>query len=313
MRAVVVKPKDRAEWLERRRGGIGSSEVASVLGLNPYQTPYQLWRVKKGLDTPAQENFAMRAGHYLEDAVSRLWADETGREVIKSSAGDWMFVDADRGFLMASPDRTYWITGAPKKSENKGILECKTTQMAIDPDDLPKHWFCQVQYLLGVSGLAQGSLAWLHAGRDFGYRDVAFVPDFFGWMTEEVERFWTDCITGGREPHLRTVADVATKYHRHTEGKIIEATDDIAEAYIRLKQVRAEIEKLEAAKEELEAKIKLGFGDAEAISYGGQMLATWKTPQEKARFDSKAFCAENPDLAAKYTRPAAATRRFVLK
>ena len=74
MSNTVIRPKDRAEWLEYRKDGIGSSEVATILGLNPWETPYQLWRRKKGLDAPKDETFAMKAGHYLEDAVSQFWA-----------------------------------------------------------------------------------------------------------------------------------------------------------------------------------------------------------------------------------------------
>lgn len=77
MSNTVIRPKDRAEWLEYRKDGIGSSEVATILGLNPWETPYQLWRRKKGLDAPRDETFAMKAGHYLEDAVSQFWADES--------------------------------------------------------------------------------------------------------------------------------------------------------------------------------------------------------------------------------------------
>ena len=70
MSNTVIRPKDRAEWLKVRESGIGSSEVATIIGLNPWETPYQLWRRKIGLDAPKQENFAMKAGHYLEDAVA---------------------------------------------------------------------------------------------------------------------------------------------------------------------------------------------------------------------------------------------------
>lgn len=313
MSTTIIRPKDRAEWLEHRKHGIGSSEVATILGLNPWETPYQLWRRKKGLDAPKDETFAMKAGHYLEDAVSQFWADATGREVIKSSAGDWLIVNSERDFLRASPDRTYWIPGLPKSNENKGVLECKTTQMSIDADDLPKHWFCQVQYQLGVSELTQGSLAWLCSGREFGYKDIAFVEDFYGWMTEEIERFWVDNILGGVEPAATSVVDVVTKYARHTEGKIIEVSDELLTVYTRLKEVRAEIAKAEKEKEELEAKIKIGFGDAEAISYNGQTLATWKASKESAKFDSKAFCQAHPDLAQSFTKTIPGTRRFILK
>lgn len=313
MSNIVIRPKDRAEWLEYRKDGIGSSEVATILGLNPWETPYQLWRRKIGLDGGKDETFAMKAGHYLEDAVSQFWADETGREVIKSSAGDWLYKNTEKGFLQASPDRTFWIPGMPKNNDNKGILECKTTQMSIDADDLPKHWFCQVQYQLGVAELQQGSLAWLCSWREFGYKDIALVPDFYGWMIEEVERFWVDNIIGNVEPAATSVADVITKYARHTDGKIIEVGEDIYQAYSQLKGVKEQLAELEASKDELEAKIKIGFGDAEALSYGGQTIATWKAAKDSSKFDAKAFQKEHSDLCAPYMVTAPGSRRFIIK
>lgn len=33
MSYTIIRPKDRNEWLEHRKSGIGSSEVATILGL----------------------------------------------------------------------------------------------------------------------------------------------------------------------------------------------------------------------------------------------------------------------------------------
>lgn len=312
MATTIIRPKSREEWLEVRKNGIGSSEVATIVGLNPWETPYQLWRRKVGLDEPKAENFAMKAGHYLEDAVSRFWADETSKEIIKRSAIDWIIRDNDRPYLQVSPDRTYWL-GESRSPEAKGILECKTTQMKVDPEDLPKYWFCQVQYQLGVAGYEQGSLAWLCSGREFGYQDLKIVPDFYAWLVEEVERFHADCIIGGQEPETSTVADVMLKYNKHAAGKIIETSDEVFEAYQSLKEVRKELNAITERKEELEAKIKMAFGDAEALSYGGTTIATWKAPKPSLKFDSKAFSAAHPDLAKEFSAITQGARRFLLK
>jgi len=313
MSNTIIRPKDRTEWLKYRESGIGSSEVATIVGLNPWETPYQLWRRKVGLDAPKQENFAMKAGHYLEDAVSLFWQDETGQQVIKSSAGDWLIRDDERPYLQVSPDRTYWLADMPHSNENKGILECKTTQMTIDEDDIPKHWFVQVQYQLGVAGYQHGSLAWLTQGRNFGYKDLAFVPDFFAWLVEEVDKFWVDNIQAKQEPTAANVQDILLKYNRHTDGKIVEVNDEIFAAYQDLKAVKDELSAIEEKKTALEEKIKLGFGDAEAISYDGQTLATWKAPKPSNKFDAKAFTAAHPDLAKEFTFPTQGARRFLLK
>lgn len=312
MSTTIIRPKDRNEWLKVRESGIGSSEVATIVGLNPWETPYQLWRRKVGIDSPKAENFAMKAGHYLEDAVSQFWQDETGHKVIKASAGDWIIRDNDRPYLQVSPDRTYWL-GESRSPDAKGILECKTTQMKIDADDLPKHWFCQVQYQLGVARYQQGSLAWLCSGREFGYKHIALLPDFFGWLVEEVERFHTDCIIGKKEPDATTVSDVLLKFNQHTGGKTIEVNDEIYEAYKNLKGVREEIKTLEARQEELEGIIKLRFEDAEALTYGGQTIATWKASKASPKFDANAFKAAHPDLAQEFTHTVQGARRFLLK
>ena len=273
MQRTRLKFNGRDEWLVARNQGIGASEVASVVGLNPWQTPYQLWRRKMGLDAPTEETFAMKAGHYLEPAVAQFFADESGLDIIHSSAPDFMFIDKERPYLRVSPDRTYWLPDLARNDDNKGILECKTTQKEIDPDDLPKHWFCQVQMNLGVSQYQHGAIAWLTAGRAFGYRYIDFDADFYGWLSDEVSKFWVDNVLAKKEPAATSVDDILLKYNQHTNGKFIEVGEDIYEAYSKLKDVKKELTALDATKEELEAKIKLAFGDAEGITFGGDTLA----------------------------------------
>ncbi len=313
MSIQIIRPKDREEWLQHRQQGIGSSEVATILGLNPWETPYQLWRRKKGIDKAKDETFAMKAGHYLEDAVSQFWHDATGREVIKRSAIDWLIVDTEKPYMRVSPDRTYWLADMPHSAQNKGILECKTTQMKVDEDDLPKHWFVQVQYQLGVARLEHGSLAWLCSGREFGYKDITLVPDFFAWIEEEVTKFWTDNILGNAEPEAQAVQDVMLKYGRHTDGKIIEIPEEVYEDVSHLKELKEQIAALDAQKEEWENRIKLAFGDAEAISYGGQVIATWKSPKPSEKFDAKAFTKDHPEMVKDYMVTTQGSRRFLLK
>ena len=59
--------------------------------------------------------------------------------------------------------------------------------------------------------------------------------------------------------------------------------------------------------------IKLGFGDAEAISYGGQTLATWKAPKPSMKFDDKAFKAAHPEMVSEFSKEVQGARRFLLK
>lgn len=315
---TIIRPSSREEWLKIRESGIGSSEVGTILGLNPFETPYQLWRRKVGIDAPKEQNFAMRAGHYLEDAVSLFYHDETGKDIIKASAGDWIIRSNAHPYMQVSPDRTFWL-GESRSPEAKGILECKTTQMEVDADSVPQHWFAQLQYQLGVAELPQGALAWLTMGRKFGYRDFEFDPEFFGYITEEVTRFWMDNIIGKQEPLMMTVDDVLLRNPKHIVGKAIEADGELQENCRVLKEVKEELSELDRRKKELEAAIKMAMGDAEALVAPAdgrgkpQILATWKAAKDSVKFNESRFAQENPDTYASYKETMPGSRRFLLK
>lgn len=315
MKGIVIKPADRAEWLQYRTKGIGSSEVGTILGLNPFETPYQLWRRKKGIDAPKAENFAMRAGHYLEDAVSKFYSDATGRSIIKNSAGDWLIVDRERDYLRVSPDRLFWADPHGKHNDaNKGICECKTTQLTVDADNVPLHWYCQLQYQLGVAGLTDGALAWLTQGRDFGYKNITFDADFYDYIVEHVEEFWCRYIIGDEEPAAYTVDDICIKYPRHNAGEIVEVEPDIVAACAQLKDLKADIATLTKNKSQLEDKIKMAIGEAEGISdCDGRVLATWKAAKDSQKFDEKAFAAANPTEYGKYLVTRRGARMLLIK
>lgn len=311
-----LNSKSREEWLENRKDGIGASEVGTILGLNQYDTPYQLWLRKTGQVEPKQdENLLMRLGHLLETPVATVWSEQTGREVIANSAGDWQYVCEEKPFLRVSPDRLYWLPGEKRNMKNRGILEIKTTQKGVTADDFPKSWFCQLQMNLGVAELEYGSLAWLISGRDFGYQDFSFDREFFAWMVEEVTRFWVDCVKGGKEPAIVNVQDLVIKFPRSVAGKAVEETGEIYDKWMELKEANAEIKRWQAVKEQAEEVIMMAMGDAETLRMPGETkaLVTWKTGKGRETFDKASFKKDYPDLAAKYTTVGNPNRTFLCK
>ena len=307
---IKIESADHAAWLENRKAGIGSSEVASIVGLNPYESKYQLWLRKTGQTPAKEETFFMKAGHYLEDAVARFFEDESGYTIIKRSASEDIYVHPDYEWARVSPDRTFWLSDT--HNDDKGILECKTTQREIDPDNIPPYWFTQVQYQLGVMGRKKAAIAWLSAGRVFDYREIEFVPDYFNWLMEQVEEFYTKNILGGEEPELTTVEDVLNKYPI-SSATFVEASPEISGIISSLKEKKETKKILEEEIGELEDKIKLAIGEAESLNYQGSVLCTWKSAKDGKKFDEKAFKAENPELWDKYVKTVPGSRRFLVK
>lgn len=317
----VIKSTNHTDWLQSRKGGIGSSEVATLLGISPWDTPYKLWLRKTGrIHEEEQETFLMKAGHYLEDAISKFCADETGLEIIKASSAEFVVVNKDKPYLRVSPDRFAWPHGASHSPSNRVIIECKSTQKDIDPENIPPHWFVQIMYQLGVCELETAANAWLTQGRSFGYKWITFDADFYKDVIEaEVERFWSDNVLGDKEPALSDISDVLLKYPKQEVGKILNASDELLDKYNELKETNAEIKRLNAIKDAAEEYIKMTMRDAESVvlpateETPSRTLFTWKATKASEKFDVAAFKSENGELYAKYLRQQEGSRRFAIK
>lgn len=307
---IVTKTVD--EWLAIRKPRIGGSEISAVLGINPWESKYELYLRKTG-ETPAkEENLAMRLGHKLENAVAELLQEEAGYQIIKNTAGNVIYLSEDYPFAEASPDRIAYLPGMRKTTDNRCIVEIKTTQKAVDPEDLPAHWVCQVEWYMGITGIRKAVIAWLTGGRDFGYAEVDFDEDFFATLVEEAGRFAED-IKNGVEPDAVTAADVTRKYPKHTDGLANEVSEEVALACEEYKKVCKEAADIDARKDALAELIKVAIAGAESITYGGLTLATYKASKDSSKFDAKLFQAENPELASKYMKITPGSRRLNVK
>lgn len=303
----VIRPSSREEWLALRREGIGSSEVGTVLGVNRYETPFQLWLDKTGQVPPKAETMPMLLGHLLEGAVAELFCRESGCSVEQGTEGDWISRSDIRPYTQGSPDR---ICVTP--SGERVLLECKTTQMSVSPDDFPMPWYCQVQYLLLCTGLERGALAWLSRGRDFGFLWVEADAEFRDFMLSRLDSFWYGSVKGGTPPAPVSAADTASRFPLGAGG-LAEADPETAEAVRELRVAKLRLADAEGRVGELEDKIKAFMGDRETLTVGGETAATWKNSKPRQTLDAAALRKEMPDVAARFTREGAPSRRFLLK
>ena len=76
LRLVGTKQLPREDWLTVRKQGIGSSDAAAAVGLNPYKSQLELWMEKTGRDTlltmldPQDEESPAYWGNILEPIVA---------------------------------------------------------------------------------------------------------------------------------------------------------------------------------------------------------------------------------------------------
>jgi len=145
--------KTRDAWLKARKKYIGGSDVACILGYNPWKTNRQLYQEKKGLVMPddLSDNPLVAYGTNAEPLIRELFAlDHPELKVEYIPENSWR--NSKYPFAAASLDG--FLTD---ENGRKGILEIKTAtitsgqQAAKWKDRVPDNYYCQVLYYLGVT------------------------------------------------------------------------------------------------------------------------------------------------------------------
>lgn len=198
--------------VQGRKLGVGGSDVAAIIGLDPYRTPVEVWMEKTGRREPRSLGEFGEICVGLEDNVARVYTRRTGRRVRRDS-------------------RTYWHKTLPLYchidrrviGERRG-LEIKTARPwdrrwgESGTEDVPDAPYIQSQAYMMATGIpAWDVAAWLD-------RDVRFYP--FGaepavWERIEgaVLAFW-QCVESQTPPEPITVGDYEA-LHGEVDGSIV--------------------------------------------------------------------------------------------
>lgn len=302
----TIADADHEQWLHDRRAGIGGSDVAPILGLSKWRTPLDVYRDKRGEGRQDVDNESMLWGRALEPVIRQQYADRTGRVV---HLPDSMVFHPKHAFMLANLDGY---------TDDGRLLEVKTARSGQgwgEPgtDEIPEAYALQVQHYLCVTGYAVADVAVLISGSDFRLYEVHADRELQDMLIEAEAAFWQRVITGN-EPEPITFAEVQQRYGRSNAAGAVLAGPEVAEAVIELARIKAQIKALEVAEEEAKAIVVRAFSDRGDTLIGkDRTLATWKLTKAPARFDTAAFKAAHPDLAAQFTRPGNPYRRLLIK
>lgn len=98
MRKIDIK-QGSPEWHELRAKSIGASDAPIIMGVSPWMTPYQLWRLKVGLDEPKAPTAAMQRGTNNEEQARFEFSKDYHSEYVPmvgiSKEYDWMIASFD--------------------------------------------------------------------------------------------------------------------------------------------------------------------------------------------------------------------------
>ena len=303
----------RQAWLQSRRLGIGGSDVAAILGLSKYKSPYQLWLDKTGRsDLEDSTSEPAYWGNMLEDIVAKEYAKRNGVKVqrvnatIRNPENDWMIANIDRAII--NPE----ISGNVRIKEGKlttdRILECKTANQYLaklwgdeQSEQVPDYYLTQCQWYMGNTGASICGLGVLIGGQKFRSYQIAFDPELFEMLTDECSKFWHENVQADVPPDPTTFDDVLHRWSTHNPDQAVSADDDLAQKVADYKELSSNIKEATKELDDLKLQICTRMEDAEMIIAEDKRLATFKY-QERNTLDTKALKSAHPDIYEQFVK-----------
>lgn len=317
LRLVKTNDLSRHEWLEVRKHGIGSSDAAAAVGLNPYQSQLELWMIKTGREDrlpkvdPNDDTSPMFWGTLLEPIVAAHYTKRTGHRVRKVNAV-LQHPDPDKSWMLANIDRE--IVGA----SDVQILECKTAGefgVRLWRDGVPEYVQLQVQHQLAVTGKQAADVAVLVCGQELRIHRIVRDEALIARLIELERQFWHYVETDTPPPAdgSDSAATALQCLYPRDSGNTLDFTHDrpMSSAFADLINIRAEVAKFEKLEAEFKQRIQQTMGDAtKAIFETGAV--TWKRSKDGTGLDTATLLKVQPDLLARYPLFRQGSRRFVI-
>lgn len=312
IRLVDTKALDREDWLNVRKGGIGSSDAAAAVGLNPYKSPLELWMEKTGRAAANDDHAGLDDPRYwgtlLEPFVAIAYQQKTERRVRKINA---VLQHPAFPFMLANIDRE--VIG----SDEVQILECKTAGefgSRLWRDGVPEYVQIQVQHQLAVTGKAAADVAVLLCGQQLEVFHIPRDEDVIARLIVLEARFWeyvetdTPPPADGSESAARALRQLYTG-----GGGTLDFSENqhLSQVFEDLRTLRCELDAKGRQAEILKQSLQEAMGDSSrAVFATGEV--TYKRAKDGTQLDTKRLAQERPDIAARYTVTRPGSRRFVI-
>lgn len=311
MSAEVVPYTDRADWLTKRRGGIGASDIAAIVGVSPWATPLQVWSSKL-VDLPDDPDEAMAWGTRLEPVILDAWQSEEGRNpvtrrgvLLRNIERPWMMVTLDGETMVGQAD--FDGSGLDVARWERAVVEAKASS-DWSWDEIPTHYVVQVEWALAVTGYRRAIVVVLHGGRKLETYEYVSDPELRAELISAGEEFWK--LIENDDPPPVEAGDLSflSGLWPTSEEAAVEIPQDAADE---LYEARRLYTTAKERKERAEAAVKALMTTYDTAVVDQDVICTWRSNPVR-RIDVKRLRAELPSVAERF-ETVSEERRFLVK
>lgn len=235
------------DWHSFRSKGIGSSDIAVVMGVSPYKTRHRLYLEKTGQaeQEDLSQNPIVQKGVRLEPEARRHVGTHFGYDFETV-----LFKHDAHPFLLYSSDGF--------NAENDRLIEVKCPQAAnhakAKNDEIPEYYRMQVQYGLLVSGAKHATFVSYRPEDEMQIAIVDVVPDpaLHEKMIEEASKFWQ-------------LVETMTPPELTSKDWVEETRDDLVDMAKLYAEKKDKARLLEVELDSLSERLKAMAGDRPAV------------------------------------------------
>jgi len=290
---------------------IGSSDVAAILGLDPWRGPADVLAEKRGLVPPKEESQAMRLGTNLEPVILAEFRAATGLDTVASHRS-WI-----SGRVRVHPDA---FIGA--EEAGNPIVEAKYTTSAEGWGDsgsveVPDRVLVQVLVQAAVVGSPLAYVAVLRPVRDrltFAYHPIVIEGEnrtLADKLLANCERWWKRHVEDGEPLPAGTppaTLDTLASLQRDESASAVLLSDDLVRE---LAEARKQLGLAEERESIAWRRVLDALGDATAgVSTLGRV--SYKRTKDRADVDWSRLEREHAAIVDQYriTKPGYLVKRF---
>lgn len=293
-------------WHDWRAQGIGGSDVSKILGISTHGTAYTVWLDKVGISHHKPYSDRQWIGIDLEPYLAASFARRTGLTIINQQA--WRVQPGH-------PHRRCTLDGEVSEGDDQPIATWQAkTWHEFKPwgtwDNVPPAILAQMIWEMGVAGLYSSWLTVQYAGFQLEHLHVPFNRDMWDYMTDVVDRFWTEHVLTGIAPDAtggQAEADAIRDAYPQSEPRLVEIDPELHTAWCEARDARLTLEKEEKA---LANRIKAAMGTADTATIAGIPVLTWTTteadeidPRAERMPKPRKAAVEIPERARKFYNP----------
>lgn len=307
-----VAPAPGSADLGDRRTYLGGSDVAVILGLDPFKSPRQLWLEKTGqVPMPVVDNVHVRRGHRQEPVALAAYQEQLDvrdpREVLVPAT---LLDERDLPLVHAAthPFLRGHVDAIALPADRRGalrevgrVIEAKApalgTFLKYQREGLPDRYIIQLQSYLTMFGLARGEWVIFSAEHDQLLPvPVERDPVVEEAILEQTARFWR-CVETLTPPPEETVAEALPPLapDEQTLAETRWESEEARRILADYREARALAESAKALKDEAEARVRALIagkpGRYEAEGIGRVVYVQTKGAR---RFDAKKLAALAP-------------------